>query len=279
MDSAYSMEREFEFTAQHFNKVRNDLYDYAGIVLADHKQDMAYNRLVRRLRALKLENFEQYFNYIQENPKEFQQFINALTTNLSAFFRERHHFDFIADDVLPEMRQGGTRKLRIWSAGCSHGEEAYSLAMTIVDNLPELEQYDVKILATDIDSAVLDRAKRGVYDTESVNKMDKQCLRRHFLKGVGTRGGQVQVRREVQKLIHFKYLNLMNEWPMQGDFDAIFCRNVMIYFNRDTQQRLLDKMADLIRPGGYLFVGHSEALARYNTRFKLIGKTIYQKDS
>ncbi|MGB1238866.1 MAG: CheR family methyltransferase, partial [Pseudomonadales bacterium] len=152
MDSAYSMEREFEFTAQHFNKVRNDLYDYAGIVLADHKQDMAYNRLVRRLRALKLENFEQYFSYIQENPKEFQQFINALTTNLSAFFRERHHFDFIADDVLPEMRQGGTRKLRIWSAGCSHGEEAYSLAMTIVDNLPELEQYDVKILATDIDS-------------------------------------------------------------------------------------------------------------------------------
>ena len=270
-------EREFTFTRQHFVKVRDELYDYAGIVLADHKQDMAYNRLVRRLRELKLDSFDAYLKYLDETPAEFTQFINVLTTNLTAFFRERHHFDFLRNTIIPEIQASGQRRLRGWSAGCSLGEEPYSLAMTILEAGVDPMAWDVRLLATDIDSKVLNSAQSGVYAQERVATLPKGQIRRWFLKGKGERAGQIKVRPELQAMVAFKHLNLMQDWPMQGPLDFIFCRNVMIYFDQDTQARLLNRMASLLKPEGYLFVGHSEALARHAANFSLVGKTIYRK--
>lgn len=270
-------DREFEFTHEHFVKVRDELYDYAGIVLADHKQDMAYNRLVRRLRELKINSFDEYLSFLDQNPTEFTQFINALTTNLTAFFRERHHFDFIRDHILPEISESGDRKVRGWSAGCSLGEEPYSLAMTLLDAGVDPNRWDVRLLATDIDSKVLQSAQTGVYAFERVKSLPKELLSRWFLKGKGPNEGHVKVRSDLQDIITFKYLNLMQDWPVQGPLDFIFCRNVMIYFDQETQARLLQRMAELLKPNGYLFVGHSEALARHASSFQLVGKTIYRK--
>ncbi len=270
-------DREFDFTTKHFAKVRDELYDYAGIVLADHKQDMAYNRLVRRLRDLKLNSFDDYLAFLDQNPTEFTQFINALTTNLTAFYREKHHFDFIRDQIIPEIINSGERRIRGWSAGCSLGEEPYSLAMTLLDAGVDPLRWDVRLLATDIDSKVLQSAQSGVYAYERVKTLPKTLLSRWFLKGKGKRDGHVKVRSELQGMITFKYLNLMQDWPVQGPLDFIFCRNVMIYFDQETQARLLQRMAALLKPNGYLFVGHSEALARHASSFQLVGKTIYRK--
>ena len=270
-------DREFLFTREHFIKVRDELYDYAGIVLADHKMDMAYNRLVRRLRELKLDNFDDYLQLLERNPVEFGQFINALTTNLTAFFREKHHFDFVQSTILPEIQASGQRRLRGWSAGCSLGEETYSLAMSIRESQVNTESWDVRLLATDIDSKVLQSASNGVYDKERIKSLPAAQIRRWFLKGKGKNEGSVKIRQELQQLVTFRHLNLMDEWPMSGPLDFIFCRNVMIYFDQVTQEKLLDRMAALLKPNGYLFVGHSEALARHATSFELVGKTIYRK--
>jgi len=270
-------DREFDFTTKHFATVRDELYDYAGIVLADHKQDMAYNRLVRRLRDLKLNSFDDYLAFLDQNPAEFTQFINALTTNLTAFYREKHHFDFIRDHIIPEIVNSGERRIRGWSAGCSLGEEPYSLAMTLLDAGVDPLRWDVRLLATDIDSKVLQSAQNGVYAYERVKTLPKSLLSRWFLKGKGKRDGHVKVRSELQSMIAFKYLNLMQDWPVQGPLDFIFCRNVMIYFDQETQAGLLQRMAALLKPNGYLFVGHSEALARHASSFQLVGKTIYRK--
>jgi chemotaxis protein methyltransferase CheR len=277
MESVLNYGREFEFTTAHFSKVKSDLYEYAGIVLADHKKDMAYNRLVRRLRALSIISFDDYFLYIDSNPQEFSEFINALTTNLSGFFRERHHFDFIKSAIVPKIIDSQKRSIRVWSAGCSSGEEAYSIAMTLAQEIPNISQYDIKILATDIDSSVLQAAQLGIYDMDRVSDLDADILRRFFLKGVGSRDGKVQVVDTLKEAVTFKHLNLINHWPMQGLFDFIFCRNVMIYFNRETQQELVQNFYRYLKEDSYLFVGHSEALAHHRSDFNLIGKTIYQK--
>ncbi|WP_286239175.1 CheR family methyltransferase [Neptuniibacter halophilus] len=270
-------DREFVFSRADFIRVRDELYDYAGIVLADHKQDMAYNRLVRRLRELKLNSFAEYFEHLDKNPAEFSQFINALTTNLTAFFRERHHFEFIRDTILPEIKASGQRRLRGWSAGCSLGEEPYSLAITLCEAGVDTTNWDVRLLATDIDSKVLGSAQAGIYAHDRLKALPQAQIRRWFMKGKGKNQGQVKVRPELQKMLTFKYLNLMQDWPMQGPLDFIFCRNVMIYFDQNTQTNLLERMAQLLKPNGYLFVGHSESLARQAKMFELVGKTIYRK--
>jgi len=277
MELEFGYKREFEFTDEHFSKVKQDLYEHAGIVLADHKKDMAYNRLVRRLRALGLLSFDSYFRFVTTHPQEFEQFINVLTTNLSSFFRETHHFSFIKSHVLPKMRERQQQKIRIWSAGCSRGEEAYSIAMTLTDGLLNISSMDVKILATDIDSQVLKKADLGVYDIDVIESLYPQSVQKYLLKGVGASSGKVRIKEEIKQLVCFKYLNLINTWPMCGEFDIIFCRNVMIYFNRDTQRRLVSKMHQYLREDGYLFVGHSEALGYHQRKFNLIGKTVYQK--
>ncbi|PIE25533.1 MAG: chemotaxis protein CheR [Neptuniibacter caesariensis] len=268
---------KFDFTRQHFVKVRGLLYDHAGIVLADHKQDMAYNRLARRLRELRLDSFDAYLEALDASPMEFGQFINAMTTNLTAFFREKHHFDFVRSTILPEIEASGQKRLRGWSAGCSLGEETYSLAIAIKEAGVNTDSWDIRLLATDINSKVLHGAQSGVYELDRVKTLSDEQMKNWFLKGVGKNQGCVKVRQELQQMITFRYLNLMDEWPFKGPFDFIFCRNVMIYFDKDTQMNLLERMAAMLKPGGYLFVGHSETLARKTTRFRLVGHTIYKK--
>jgi len=271
-------QREFNFTNEHFQKVKTVLYAHAGIVLAENKQDMAYNRLVRRIRELDLQSFDQYLVDIESDINEFGLFINAMTTNLTAFFRESHHFDFIGNTIIPQLALSGKKKLRIWSAGCSLGEEPYSLAMQLLSSNIDISSWDVRILATDIDSDVLDQARTGVYPQDRVGALPKGYLNKHFFKGSGRQSGSVQARPELREMITFKYLNLMEGWPLKGPFDFIFCRNVMIYFDKKTQAKLLEKMAALLKTDGHLFIGHSEALARHDSHFTLLGKTIYQKD-
>lgn len=279
MSSVY--EREFTFTRSDFEFIRKTVGERTGIVLSEHKVDMVYGRLARRLRQLKLDNFKEYFKYIeQENDQELVEFTNALTTNLTAFFREPHHFEFLATTGISELaRRRNNKRLRIWSAGCSTGEEPYTIAMTLCEALPSIRSWDAKILATDLDSNVVSKAKEGIYDQERVNGISKQRLNRWFRKGSGKNAGRVRVSPDLQALITFKQLNLMHKWPMTGPFDIIFCRNVVIYFNKDTQRTLFERYANILADDGYLIVGHSETLHNVTDRFKLLGKTVYKKVS
>ncbi len=279
MQSNVTQQHQFNFTNEHFNTIKKILYAHAGIVLADHKKEMAYNRLVKRIRELDLRSFDQYLAYIKNDNNEFGLFTNAMTTNLTAFFRESHHFDFIGKTIIPQLALSGKRRLRIWSAGCSLGEEPYSLAMQLLSSNIDISNWDVRILATDIDSDVLSQARTGIYSQGKVETLPKGYLNKYFLKGSGSQTGSVRARSELREIITFKHLNLMQEWPLKGPFDFIFCRNVMIYFDTKTQAKLLEKMAALLKTDGHLFVGHSEALARHDNHFTSLGKSIYQKNS
>ena len=272
-------EREFEFSRSDFEHIRDLVGERTGIVLSDHKIDMVYGRLSRRLRQLGIQKFAEYLRRLEDDDSELVEFTNALTTNLTSFFREPHHFDFLKSTGLPALlKNRPNKKLRIWSAGCSTGEEPYTIAMTVKEALASYGNWDVKILATDLDTNVVNRAKAGVYTLEKVNGVDKTRLQKWFRKGRGQdHAGQMKVSQDLQDMITFKQLNLMHDWPMAGPFDIIFCRNVVIYFNKETQRELFDRYADYMANDGYLFVGHSESLHKVTERFKLIGKTIYHK--
>lgn len=272
---------EFEFSDQDFQRVRKLINQVAGISMADGKRELVYSRLSRRLRQLGMQRFDQYCDYVEadNDPAERTEFVNALTTNLTSFFREMHHFDFLAQELLPALikdRGLSNRRLRIWSAGCSTGEEPYSIAMVVKETLPAVG-WDAKILATDLDSNVLSHAQRGVYEVDRIKDLSEPRRRRWFLKGCGAQSGQVRVVPPVAELITFKQLNLMEEWPMRGVFDLIFCRNVVIYFDKPTQRKLFDRFADRLIEPGHLFVGHSESLFKVTERFAPLGKTIYKR--
>lgn len=273
-----SGEREFVFTDADFEFIRQLVADKTGIVLNDAKRNLVYSRLSRRLRQLGLEHFADYCGLLKAGDDgELVNFTNAITTNLTSFFRENHHFDYLRDTLLPELMQDKTdRRLRCWSAGCSTGEEPYSIAMVLHETLPK-KGWDVRLLATDLDSDVVAKAQRGVYTQERVNGISSERLRRWFLRGKGDNDGMVQVRPPLRELIAFRQLNLMQEWPISGPLDFIFCRNVVIYFDKPTQKVLFDRYAELLPVGGHLFIGHSESLFKVSERFKLIGKTIYRK--
>mgnify|MGYP001013569799 FL=1 len=214
----------------------------------------------------------------EDNP-ELGEFVNALTTNLTSFFREQHHFEFLGRELLPALmreRSLSARRIRIWSAGCSTGEEPYSIAMVVRETLPSVG-WDAKILATDLDSNVLATAQRGVYDEARIKDLPEARARRWFQKGRGTQSGQVRVAPDLQDMIVFRRLNLMLDWPMSGPFDVIFCRNVVIYFDKPTQRTLFERFADLLTERGHLFVGHSESLFKVTDRFAPLGKTIYRR--
>lgn len=269
--------REFDFNRNDFDYISNLITERTGIVLAEHKIDMVYSRLARRLRQLHLKSFKEYIKIIdQGDDRELIEITNALTTNLTAFFREPHHFEFLTNQLLPDLvRSKSERCLRIWSAGCSSGEEPYSIAMTVKEVMPK--GWDIKILATDLDSNMVSRAKAGVYTLERVAGMSQQRLKRWVLRGKGDKSEQVKMSPELREIITFKQLNLMHEWPIKGPFDFIFCRNVVIYFDKPTQKILFNKYADLMESNGHLFIGHSESLFKVSDRFKLLGKTMYQK--
>jgi chemotaxis protein methyltransferase CheR len=270
--------REFEYTLDDFNYLRKMSNEYSGILVPDDKFDMFYSRLSKRLRVLGFNCFKEYCQYLKNHPElEFTEFINSVTTNLTAFFRENHHFEYVVNTVLPELlkKKLPNRQIKVWSAGCSTGEEPYSLAMTLLENVPE--GWDIKILATDLDTNVLATASEGIYPLDRVEAVGEQRLKRWFQKGTGINNHKVRANAQIKQIIHFKQLNLMQEWPMQGFFDFIFCRNVLIYFDRDTKETLANRYGRLLKEDGHLFIGHSESLHQLDTPFTLIGNTIYKK--
>jgi chemotaxis protein methyltransferase CheR len=266
-------EAEFEF-------IRHVISENAGIVLGPNKQQLVQGRLAKRLRELNLPSYEAYCDHVRESgPEELVGLINALTTNVTAFFRENHHFEALASYMIPEAmkRNQQLRRLRIWSAGCSSGEEAYSLAMVAAEAVPSNLKWDVKILATDIDSEVVAYAQRGVYPMDRLAAVPEERLRRYFRRGTAENSGNAKVNADLARLISFRPLNLLQPWPMRGPFDIIFCRNVMIYFDQPTRERLVGRFSDMLAEDGYLCLGHSESIHAGTSAFRLVGKTIYRK--
>jgi chemotaxis protein methyltransferase CheR len=266
-----------ELSQADFERVRSMIHRHAGIALNPNKKTMVYGRLSRRLRVLGKSDFAGYLDELErcgnEQP-EWQEFVNALTTNLTSFFREAHHFPVLAQHL---RRRAGTAPLQIWCCAASTGEEPYTLARTALDAFESQAMPPVSILATDIDTAVLERARQGVYPIDAVAKLDPGLLRRHFLRGSGASAGLVRLRPELGAMITFRQLNLLEpRWPLQTRFDAIFCRNVMIYFDKPTQLRVLQRLAQRLKPGGLLFAGHSENFTHARELFELQGKTVYR---
>lgn len=270
-------EREFPYQQADFEHVRQKIYNHAGISLADHKKDLVYNRLVRRLRALKLDSFESYINYLDNSPAEMSQFVNAMTTNLTSFYRESHHFEYLSATYIPKLVKEGQCSLRIWSSACSIGEEPYSIAISLLEAGIDPNVWDVKIYATDIDTDVLATAKAGIYNIDRVDSLSLARKKLGFLRGKGANSDKVLVKPALKAMMAFDYCNLMESWHIQEKLDVIFCRNVMIYFDKDTQTRLLDRMTNLLKPGGMLFIGHSESPARSMKDYQLLGRTMYLK--
>ena len=258
-----------------FQALRNLLHSHSGIALAPHKLTMVQSRLAKRLRILGLPDYEAYLEKVSDpDSDEWAEFINALTTNLTSFFREGHHFSRLVELL---EAQGVPRQLRVWSAGCSTGEEPYTLAMTLAKAFGK--SATIQILATDLDTAVLETAARGVYPLARIEGLTDDWKRFAFLRGTGAQQGQVRVRPEIRSLVSFQQMNLRDaSWPLEGGpFQAIFCRNVMIYFDKPTQRSLLKRYRALLQPKGLLFVGHSEALLDNSLGFQSLGQTIYRR--
>ncbi len=274
-------EREFEFGDEDFRSLRDLVREKTGITLSEAKRELVYGRLSRRLRVLNLGSFREYRQLLasDQGKDEIGDFINAVTTNLTSFFRENHHFDYLRDAFLAPIVAAGARgqRIRIWSAGCSSGEEPYSIAMTIAENLPDWQRMDIKILATDLDTEMVERGQNGVYREDRVAGIGAKRLSTWFREVPGAGARHYKVVPELASLITFRRLNLMEPLPFKGPLDVIFCRNVIIYFDKETQRELFLRVAPLQRPGALLFLGHSESLFKVSESFSLIGKTIYRR--
>ena len=266
--------REFQYTPGDFERVRRLLYQQAGINLSATKDQMVYSRLARRLRSLRLRSFADYFSYLEQHEEEWQQFINALTTNLTAFFRENHHFEMLAAHVRKHAHE--RRPLRIWCSASSTGEEPYSLAMTMIEALGSFAPA-VEIIASDIDTGVLTIARTGIYPEDRIEQLEPARKKSFFLRGKGAQRGKVRVRPELQALVEFRQINLLDgNWGIEPGLDVIFCRNVMIYFDKATQNKILERMVHLLRPDGLFFAGHSESFVQATHLVKLIERTVYR---
>lgn len=267
-------DREFAFSSADFERVRKLIYQHAGISLSDVKQDMVYSRLARRLRATGLNSFADYLALLEKGGgDEWEKFVNSLTTNLTSFFREPHHFPILAQHL---KTLAGNSPIKIWCSAASSGEEPYSIAMTVVETFGSFN-VPVVIMASDLDTNVLATAEKGVYPDERVEKISPERMKRFFLKGGGTQEGFVCVRPELRRLVSFQRLNLLDpNWPVRGPLDVIFCRNVMIYFDKPTQYKILSRFAPLMRAHGLLFAGHSESFLHAADLFRSKGKTVYE---
>ncbi|MBL8446516.1 MAG: chemotaxis protein CheR [Zoogloeaceae bacterium] len=266
--------REFEFTGGDFEKIRKLIYEHAGISLSPVKQDMVYSRLARRLRHFGDTTFAQYLRRLEQDSTEWETFVNSLTTNLTSFFREAHHFEILA----AKLRNINERRpIKIWCSAASTGEEPYSLAMTACEAFNSMTP-PVQILASDIDTNVLAHGEKGVFALDRVEKLSADRLRKFFLKGGGGQAGYARVRPELQRLISFRQINLLDaKWPIQGPVDVIFCRNVMIYFDKPTQYGILKRFMPLLRRDGLLFAGHSESFMHASDLFRSMGRTVYER--
>jgi chemotaxis protein methyltransferase CheR len=272
--------REFAFSDADFRALAQFAYEQAGIALADSKRNLVYSRLSRRLRALGLTSFRQYRDYLAANASELESFLNAISTNLTKFFREAHHFDHFRTHVAAAFAQRGSagRRLRVWSAGCSTGEEPYTIAVVLKHEIDDAHRRDVRILATDIDTDVLGKGARGVYPATSLTEVPKAYWESFASIESDDENNHVIVDADVRALIAFRRLNLMDPWPFQGSFDAIFCRNVMIYFDAATKAALVERFTQKLVPGGWLYIGHSESLLGAHPGLQLVGRTTYRRD-
>jgi chemotaxis protein methyltransferase CheR len=272
-------EREFRFTVDDFNVLRKMSNEHSGIQVPDERFDMFYSRLSKRVRKLGLDDFKEYCAYLRNNhDDEFTEFINAITTNLTSFFREQHHFDYLRNTVVPDLlvRNKSTKEIKVWSAGCSTGEEPYSLAITLLECVPK--DWKITILATDLDTQVLHTASTGIYTEDRIADLPREVLKRWFLKSKSS-PGHVKVKHDLQAIIKFKQLNLMQDWGMNTPFDVIFCRNVLIYFDRETKAALAKRYAKLLVSKSWLFIGHSESLNQICNEFELVSTTTYRKNT
>jgi chemotaxis protein methyltransferase CheR len=266
-------QREFSFSSADFERVRKLIYQHAGISLSPVKQDMVYSRLARRLRVTGKNTFAEYLDMLERgDSNEWEGFVNSLTTNLTSFFREPHHFPIFAEHL---QKLGTKRPIRVWCSAASTGEEPYSIAITVLETFGANVSH-VSIVATDLDTNVLATAQKGVYPIERVEKMSPDRLKRFFLKGSGSQEGYVSVRPELKRLIEFQQLNLLEaNWRVRGPIDVIFCRNVMIYFDKPTQYKILSRFAPMLQSDGLMFAGHSESFLHAADIFKSLGKTVY----
>ncbi len=281
INAGIATEQEFTLTPADFERVRQLIHQRAGISLHAGKQAMVYSRLSRRLRETRHSSFAAYLQWLEratgaEAEAEWQEFVNCLTTNLTAFFREEHHFHALVDDLRARASLAAGRPMRIWCNAASTGEEPYSLAMTVVETLGISAQ--LKLVCSDIDTKVLATAQRGVYAADA-RGLSPERLKRHFMRGTGNNAGSIRVKPELARLIEFRSFNLMSaSWASLGDpFDFVFCRNVMIYFDAPTQRKVLERMHAAMKPGGLLYVGHSENFTDSRDLFRLRGKTIYER--
>jgi len=276
----HSHQREFELGDKEFRYLASFLSRETGIVLSSHKRQMVCGRLVKRLRALHMNSFADYCAMLDgpEAPGEIEHLVNAITTNITNFFREPHHFEHLRHEVLePRLAETPRRpRLRIWSAGCSSGQEPYSIAMVVADVLRPAEAWNALILATDIDTNMLNRGAAGIYTAEDAGQIP-ETYRKRFVRRLPHDPDHAQMGEELRRLIRFKRLNLHEPWPMKGRFDAIFCRNVAIYFDKPTQRSLFNRYADMLVPGGMLYLGHAESLIGMTDRFEPSDKTVYRR--
>lgn len=271
-----------DLTDRQFNAISTLVKELCGIDLHDGKKELVKARLAKRIHALRMEDFSQYIEFIgtEAGQAEILSMLDALSTNLTYFFRETPHFDLLRQQVVPEMmrRHARDHKLRIWSAGCSSGEEPYSIAIVMNEVVKDTRIWDTQILATDLSRRMLDLARRGVYSRERFHETPPRAIVENFTCLHGEEPKQYQINESVRRMVTFARLNLMASWPMRGPFDAIFCRNVMIYFDKPTQNRLVGRFWDLLTPGGLLFIGHSESLSGVPNQFKYIQPTVYGKE-
>ncbi|GLQ11648.1 chemotaxis protein methyltransferase [Devosia yakushimensis] len=266
---------EISLSEREFSRIKSRVYRVAGIALSDAKRTLVISRLSKIVRGLGLPSFDAYVDHLERGgtAQDGQDFVNALTTNLTRFYREDHHFDHLRNHVgaLIAQKPRGMR-LRIWSAGCSTGQEPYTIGMDLLAAFPELRRWDFRILATDIDTAVIGKAARGIYPESELSGLTPE-RQRLFERGAD---GTLRIPAQARELIAFKPLNLIGPWPMKGPFDAIFCRNVAIYFDKPTQGEMFGRMGKMLAPEAFLYIGHSENLGTGGGDFRLVGKTIYQ---
>ena len=270
---------EFLIKEEEFQRFRTLIYDESGISLSDQKHSLLASRLSKRLRELGLATFTEYYEMVTEDTtrEEFTWMLDLISTNKTDFFREPKHFDFLRERILPELEDA--KRIRIWSSACSSGEEPYTVAMTLYEGVQSPAQWDFKILASDLSTRVLAKAALGLYDEERVRAVPPDRVKRHFLRGHGDSAGLIKVKPHLADMIQFQRMNLMDDrFPIKSPLDLIFCRNVMIYFDRPTQETLVNKFHHYLKPGGYLFIGHSESLQWVTHSFKAVAPTIYQRE-
>lgn len=284
----HGYKKEYLLTDNDFSYLCKLANDIAGISLSAGKRELIYGRIVKRIRRLGLQDFKEYCDILKQGEEEGgdkterTHFINAITTNVTSFFRENHHFEFMIDVLVPELirkkkNTASRPRLRIWSAGCSSGREPYSIAMVLREAIPDIDRWDVKILGTDLDSNILEVAKMAIYPKDQENEIPISRRKRWLKMGVGENGNSMKVVEDIKNMVTFRKLNLTEKWPMKGPFDIIFCRNVTIYFDRDTRIKLINDFAEYLDDEGCLFVGHSESLYGLTDRFTTIGRTIHRK--